>query len=282
MAFYDAGAVLQGQAGCHGVDVELLEPGEPADRLRCVTLHFADPVLQQMAGAVAYQIGEALRDLPGAGDVRAGQADLAEPDLVVLSPRLTPTHDPGSDRAWARNRRRRGYRSAVSKSRDVSADRLNRALESPLTDFTEEPAGVRAAVEEAGLQVGVKGCKEACSTVPGGFDEHDEIGVPEVPHCLAVHAQSARDRADRPSFVHQVEDVGVPVEGSLDDGDLRQRGRLIRHPGVGDRGVRSSQLLSVFPQAGAVLVTCLLHHNGQILQQMPPVGHFDRPGGRPA
>lgn len=88
-----------------------------------------------------------LRDLAGACGVGAGQADLAEPDLVLFAQRLTATHDPGRDRAWAWDRCWHRYGSAVSKSRDVSADRLNRPTESTLTDFTEEPAGVRAAGE---------------------------------------------------------------------------------------------------------------------------------------
>lgn len=57
----------------------------PADRLRCGTVPIADPVGQQMTGAVADQGGEPLCDLAGASDARAGPAVRAGPaDLVEL------------------------------------------------------------------------------------------------------------------------------------------------------------------------------------------------------
>ncbi len=100
-----------------------------------------------------------------------------------------------------------------------------------------------------------------------------EVGVAEAAHGLAVEVQPPSDGADRPALLHQAVDVLVAVTGPFHDlgawqlGGRQQHRWWLRH-------VRRCLLLCAFAQAVAVLVAGLLHRGGQVLQQMPPISHF--------
>lgn len=58
MSLDDAGAVREGESGDDRVEVLAQEPGEAADRCRCVLLGLADPLQQQVAVSMTDELVE--------------------------------------------------------------------------------------------------------------------------------------------------------------------------------------------------------------------------------
>jgi hypothetical protein len=72
VALDDAGAVGQGEAGGHGLEVLADGVGEDADGIRAAQLGLLDPVPELVSVAVAEHVCELSRAVEGRGDLRAG------------------------------------------------------------------------------------------------------------------------------------------------------------------------------------------------------------------
>ncbi|GHE14747.1 hypothetical protein GCM10010339_86820 [Streptomyces alanosinicus] len=82
MAFDDARAPREGEAGGDGVEVEAEVMREGGDGGRCVAFCLAYPLQQLVSAPVLEQVVEGADEVAGPGDVGAGQPHLQE--LVFL------------------------------------------------------------------------------------------------------------------------------------------------------------------------------------------------------
>ncbi|WP_053790895.1 hypothetical protein [Streptomyces sp. XY332] len=81
-----------------------------------------------------------------------------------------------------------------------------------LTDLAEEGGGVGRTAAESVLQVWLEAIDVAVgAALARGGEDLVEVGAQVVVHGLAVPAQAAGNRADRPAAFARLVDVGVPL-----------------------------------------------------------------------